>query len=127
MKVLAPAVLMLEAIAVALAIPVAVATSARGAAVGWWLAVLALALVVAAGLARRPVGVAVGWALQVAVLASGLLLPAMFALGLIFLVVWITAVVYGGKADRVEAAYLAANPPAGPPAAAADGEPPQSR
>ena len=88
MKVLAPAVLMLEAIAVALAIPVAVSTSARGAVAGWVLAAIAIALVLAAGMARRPSGVAVGSALQVAVLASGLIVPAMFALGLIFLAVW---------------------------------------
>lgn len=115
MKVLAPAVLMLEAIAVALAIPVAATTSERGAAAGWVLAVIAIALVLGAGMARRPSGIAIGWALQVAVLASGLLVPAMFALGLIFLAVWIVALVYGGKADRAAAAHRAAaagEPPA---------------
>lgn len=104
MKVLPPAILLLEALVVALAIPVAVSTSGRGAAAGWVLGLVAVALLVASGLARRPAGVSIGWVLQAAVLASGLLVPAMFALGLIFLAVWITALVYGAKADRVAAA-----------------------
>jgi hypothetical protein len=42
------------------------------------------------------------------VLATGLLVPAMFALGLVFLAVWIVALVYGGKADRIAAQNRAA-------------------
>jgi hypothetical protein len=100
-KVLPPAILGLEALVVALSIPVA-ATS-RGATAAWVLAVIALALFLAAGMARSPRGVAIGWVLQGAVLASGLLVPAMFVLGLIFLAIWITALVYGAKADRLAA------------------------
>jgi hypothetical protein len=125
-KVLPAAVLLLEAIAVALAIPVAVTTSARGATTGWVFGLLAIALVVAAGMARRPSGVAVGWALQVAVIATGLLVPAMLALGLVFLAVWITALVYGGKADRVAAQHRASTAPTEPPAASATDGPPTS-
>ncbi len=103
MKVLAPAILFFEALLVALAIPVAVVADGKGPGAAWVLAVVALALLLAAGMARRPRGVTVGWVLQGVVLATGLLVPAMLAVGLIFLAVWIVAVVYGGKADRIAA------------------------
>ena len=57
----------------------------------------------AAGVVRRPGGIAVGWVLQVLVCLSGLLVPAMAVLGLIFLGVWVTALVYGAKGDRLAA------------------------
>lgn len=119
MKVLPPAILFLEAVVVALAIPVAVVSAGRGAAAGWVLGILAVLLVLAAGMARRPSGVVVGWILQVAVIATGLLVPAMAVLGTVLLAVWITALVFGSKADRVAAARAAAArtaPLAGPPA-----------
>jgi hypothetical protein len=106
-KVLPPAVLFLEAIVVALAIPVALTAGGRDAVVGWVLAALAVLLVLAAGMARTPRGVVIGSVLQVAVLASGVLLPAMLLVGLIFLGVWVTALYYGSKADRIEAQYKA--------------------
>ena len=90
MKSLLAAVLVFEAVVVALA-------------------VLAVLLVLGAGLVRRPGGVAIGWALQVLVCLSGLLVPAMAVLGMIFLGVWVVALVYGAKGDRL-AAESAARP-----------------
>ncbi|HST67625.1 MAG TPA: DUF4233 domain-containing protein [Mycobacteriales bacterium] len=52
------------------------------------LLVLAAALFVAAGIQRRPVGPAVGTALQVAVILTGLMVGAMYFLGLLFAAVW---------------------------------------
>ena len=106
MKVLAPAILVFEALLVALAIPVAL-NQGRGATTGWLLAGLAVVLVVAAGASRRPGGVRIGWAMQVLVLLSSLIEPAMAVVGLVFLGVWVTAVIYGGKADRAVAARAA--------------------
>ena len=103
MKSLLAAVLVFEAVVVGLAIPVAVLADGRGAAAAWALAVLALLLVLGAGVVRRPGGVAVGWVLQVLVCLSGLLVPAMGVLGLIFLGVWVVALVYGAKGDRLAA------------------------
>jgi hypothetical protein len=122
-KVLPPAVLFLEAIVVALAIPVALTTGGRGAAVGWVLAALAVLLVLASGMARSPRGVVVGSVLQVAVIASGILLPAMVLVGLIFLGVWLTALYYGSKADRIEAQYKAEAAAAARRSAESDGSP----
>ena len=107
MKVLAPAILVFEALLVALAIPVAL-NQGRGATTGWLLAGLAVVLVVAAGASRRPGGVRIGWAMQVLVLLSSIVEPAMAVVGLVFLGVWVTAVIYGGKADRAVAARAAA-------------------
>jgi hypothetical protein len=45
-------------------------------------------MVVAAGLQRRPWGLALALALQVAVVACGLLVPALGAMGLVFAAVW---------------------------------------
>jgi hypothetical protein len=120
-KVLLPAILTFEALVVALAIPVALSVTGRGAAAAWTLATLAVLLLLGAGLVRRPGGVLVGWVLQVLVIATGLLVPAMLGLGLVFLAVWVLAVVYGGKADRIAAAR-GSRPPTH-----ADGEPPADR
>jgi hypothetical protein len=103
MKALLAAVLVFEALIVALAIPVAVVADGRGAAAAWSLAALAVLLVLGAGVVRRPYGVAVGWVLQVLVCLSGLLVPAMGVLGLVFLGVWVVALVYGAKGDRLAA------------------------
>lgn len=102
MKILAPAILFFEAVLVALAIPVAL-TQGRGATTGWLLAGLAVLLVLAAGAARRPSGVRIGWAMQVLVLLSSIIEPALAIVGMVFLGVWVTAVIYGGKADRIVA------------------------
>ncbi|HET7901337.1 MAG TPA: DUF4233 domain-containing protein [Candidatus Nanopelagicales bacterium] len=114
MKTLGPAILLLEAIVVALAIPVALVLYDGGARAAWVLGILALLLLLGSGYARRPRGVAVGSALQLLVILAGVVVPALALLGLIFLGVWLTAVVYGGKADRAAAARAAAADSAGP-------------
>lgn len=123
MKVLPPAVLALEAVVVALSVPVALTAGGRGAAAGWALGALALLLLLAAGAARRPVGVAIGSVLQLVVILAGLVLPALAVVGLLFLGVWVTALVFGAKADRAAAANRAraAADGAGPAGAEAPG------
>ena len=101
MRSLLAALLGLEAVAVGLAIPVAVVAGGRPASTGWALGVLAVLLLVGAGAVRRPHGVAVGWALQALVLLAGLLEPALAVLGTVFLVVWVLAIVYGARGDRL--------------------------
>ena len=103
MKVVLPAILLLESIVVALAIPVALAVDDRGPASAIVLGVLAILLALGSGAVRRPRGVAVGWVLQVLVLLSGLVVPAMAVLGLVFLGVWVLGVIYGAKGDALAA------------------------
>jgi hypothetical protein len=89
-------VLIMEAVVIGLAIPVAIVQEhlRHGVAggVGGGLAVCALLL---SGLVGRP---GMGWALwagtvlQVLVIASGVVVPAMYILGAIFAALWITSI-----------------------------------
>jgi hypothetical protein len=49
---------------------------------------LAVLMIIAAGLVRRPFGIGVGSALQVLFVLTGILLPAMFVVGVIFAAIW---------------------------------------
>jgi hypothetical protein len=55
---------------------------------GVGLAAVAVAMVVASGLQRRPWGLGLALALQVAVLLCGFLVPALVAVGIVFVLVW---------------------------------------
>jgi hypothetical protein len=100
MRMVLLSVLIFEAIAFLLAIPVMIFVSEVGAgmagAVSGGVAVLA---VVSAGLMRKPVGYLLGWVTQVAGVALGFLTPAMFVVGLLFLGLWVLGVVLGRKLD----------------------------
>ena len=74
-------------------VPVGAALAAGGGAT-------ALA-VVAAGLMRRPVGFALGWLTQLVALALGLLTPSMFAMGGVFVLLWVITFVLGRRLDRL--------------------------
>ena len=67
-------------------------------------AVLALLLVLASGLLRRRWGYGVGTALQVAVVATGLVLPVMLGVGLLFAGLWLAALLIGIRIERERAA-----------------------
>lgn len=56
---------------------------------------LALACILASGLLRRSWGIAVGWGVQAVILATGIVLPAMFIMGLLFGALWIFALRVG--------------------------------
>ena len=57
-----------------------------------------------AGLVGRPWGVTVGWVLQACVLLTGLVVPAMLVLGVVFGGLWVAAVHYGRRVDAIKAA-----------------------
>ena len=96
-------VLILEAIVIGLAIPVAIALEHVGhdvaGGVGGGLAVCALLL---SGLVGRP---GMGWALwagtilQVLVIAAGAVVPAMYVLGPIFAALWVTGIWLARRLD----------------------------
>ena len=105
---LCASVLVFEALVVALAIPVAVTVSdVNGATAGWVGGVLAVACIVCAGLLRSRLGYVLGWVLQVLIIASGFVVPAMFALGAVFAGLWWLAIRLGRKAAAVEQARSA--------------------
>jgi hypothetical protein len=61
---------------------------------------LVLALVLAAGILRWPGGYVAGSVLQLPVLAAGLVIPAMFVVGGIFVLLWVASLRLGGRIDR---------------------------
>ncbi|NLE96432.1 MAG: DUF4233 domain-containing protein [Propionibacterium sp.] len=63
-------------------------------------AVVSLVCIVATAGLRKGWGVPAGWIAQVAVLALGFLTPWMFAMGIIFAIIWVTSIVLG---KRIEA------------------------
>ncbi|WP_126892169.1 DUF4233 domain-containing protein [Curtobacterium sp. HSID17257] len=70
-----------------------------------------LAIIVLAAASRltgKPAGVWFGWLLQAAILATGFIEPFMFAVGAVFLALWVFCFVKGGQLDRQNAAFRAA-------------------
>ena len=72
--------------------------------------VLALLCLVAAGTLRRPWGVTLGWIVEIATLLAGFVLPMMFVVGVMFLALWITALVQGRKMDALTAHHQEQDP-----------------
>jgi hypothetical protein len=105
MRRLLATVLVFEAIVTGLAIPVAIAIGrespwAAGTA-GGVLAVAAIVLAGVAGRPRAPWALVAGTVLQAAVIAAGVLVPAMYALGAIFAALWVAALWLGRRYERV--------------------------
>jgi len=105
---LAAATLALEAFVVFFATLVAATLSDAPDAAVWAAGGgLSLACLLAAGLARRPGGIVVGWVLQAALVVTGIWVPAMFALGAVFVAVWAWLLSVGRRIDRDRAAWAA--------------------
>ncbi|MGP2437339.1 DUF4233 domain-containing protein [Streptomyces sp. JW3] len=74
----------------------------------WTVSGVAMFLCVAlCGVVTRPGGVLLGWALQIALIASGLVVPMMFILGVVFAALWWASVHYGKKIDEAKARFAA--------------------
>ncbi|MFW7414051.1 DUF4233 domain-containing protein [Demequina sp. SO4-18] len=69
-----------------------------------WVAGVGIALMVllfyAAGKQKKRWGRILGWVLQAPMLVAGVLVPAIAALGLVFLVIWVMALRLGSRIDR---------------------------
>jgi len=93
--------LIFEVVVIGLAIPVAITIAhARPAAAGVTGGILAAAALVIAALVGRPGqcwALIAGTVLQVAVIATGVVVPAMYALGAIFGALWLTAIWLGRR------------------------------
>ncbi|GAA1431662.1 hypothetical protein GCM10009616_19290 [Microlunatus lacustris] len=101
MRVVLLSVLVFEVILFGLAIPVMILISdvpaLTAALAGGGAALLAL---VAAGLMRRPAGYPLGWLTQVVGFTLGLLTPAMFVVGFLFLALWVVTFMLGKRLDE---------------------------
>ncbi len=73
--------------------------------------IIAVLCLLDAGLLRRPWGITLGWVLQLATLLSALIVPMMLIVALLFLALWVTALVQGTNMDaltrRVDAQWHA--------------------
>ena len=104
MRIVVLSVLIFEIIVFGLAVPVMILVSHVPAGLAGGLAggaaVLAL---VAAGLLRRTLGYAIGWLTQLVGVSLGVLTPGMFAVGGIFLAIWVLCFVLGKRLDAQSA------------------------
>lgn len=71
---------------------------------------LALAILLTAGVMKRMTGWYLGSVLQIGLIAYGVVVPAMYFLGTLFAVLWVSAFIIGRKGESIRAALIA-NPP----------------
>jgi hypothetical protein len=109
MRTLCASVLAFEALVVALAIvPAVTLTDASTAAIVVGCLLVVVGCVLSAALLRSPTGFVLGSVMQVLVIALGFVLPAMFILGGLFALLWVSAILVARRAERVVAAKAAA-------------------
>ncbi len=108
MRTVLMTLLFFEIVVFGLAVPVMIFQSdlSTAAAVAWGSAAALLALV-GALLIRRPVGYLVGWLAQLAGVALGFAISAMFAIGGLFLALWVVTFVLGKRLDAMPPASAA--------------------
>jgi len=101
MRVLGSTVLVLEALVVLLAIPIAINVSDANASLALVMGIaLAGLLILSIGVITKPIAVPLVWVLQVLVIASGFVVPTMFFVGAVFALLWFYAVRNGRRVDR---------------------------
>jgi hypothetical protein len=108
MRALCAAMLTLEAIVLALSVPVMISVEDvdTGLAVGLGLG-LAVVAVLTAGLLSRPWAYVVGHAVQLGAIGLGFVVPVMFVVGTIFAALWATAYVLGRRIEADKARWAA--------------------
>jgi hypothetical protein len=113
MKVLVSAVLIAEALMLALVVPVAIQVAGVSAGSAWmFLGISFFLIVVAVARLRRGsggTGLLLGWLVQGLAVAAGTFVPAMFFLGAIFTILYGAAIRFGRIGERTRAA-LASSP-----------------
>ncbi len=82
---------------------------------------LVLLLALTSGLLRHRFAVWFGWVLQAVLVATGLLLPILYAIGLGFAGIWTYCFVRGRQLDRAREEFLAAHPELADTGTAPDG------
>jgi hypothetical protein len=108
MRTVLMTLLLFEIIVFGLAIPVMIflahISGSTAALLGGGTALLAL---VSAGLMRRPLGYILGWVTQLAGVLLGLVTSSMFAIGGLFLVLWVISFVLGKRLDAAQPPSMA--------------------
>ncbi|MFB7506078.1 DUF4233 domain-containing protein [Streptomyces broussonetiae] len=86
----------------------------------WLVSGIAMLLcVLMCAVVTRPGGVVLGWVLQIALIASGVFVPLMYFLGVVFAALWWASVHFGRKVDEAKARFAAQAESASTPADAA--------
>lgn len=67
---------------------------------------LAVACLYSSASMRKPIGIPLGWLLQIATLLTAVVVPMMLPVGIIFLALWITALVQGDKMDELTRNFM---------------------
>ncbi len=101
---LTSAVVILEAIVVALAIPVIKAFSDSSIDLSLVVAAVVM-LILTAGVVRRPRGIVIGWGVQIFTVIATFQIPEAFILALVFMWLWFLAIRWGGQIDRDRAQW----------------------
>lgn len=100
MRVPAMSVLIFEIVVVWLAFIGMIQVSGIDLAVAAaWCVVVSVLCLVGAGSLRHRWGYVVGWAAQAVAIGLGLLTPWMFAMGIIFALIWVTCIVLGRRLE----------------------------
>lgn len=108
MRGMCAAMLSLEAIILALAVPVMISVEgvAKPLALGLGLG-LALLCILTAGLLGRPHAYVVGHVIQLAVICLGFLVPVMFLVGAMFAALWLGAFFFGRRIEADKSRWAA--------------------
>ena len=102
MRVLGSAVLAMEFLVVGFALLIAM--EKHGALSLTLGGALAIAILLTAGVMKRMTGWYLGTLWQIALIAYGVVVPAMYFLGALFSVLWVSAFLIGRKGESVRAA-----------------------
>lgn len=106
MKTLTASVLIFESLVVLLAIPLAITVYGvpAQAAIPGGLVLMFLCIYVASAMRRKDWALNAGWVLQVLVVLTGILVPWMYLLGIIFALLYFYAIRVGKQGDAIKAA-----------------------
>ena len=105
MRILGASVLVMESMTLGFAILLAMKEhSSAGIIYG---SIISLLLFLTAGLLKRPLGFYIGSVLQIFMIAFGFLVPSFFFIGVIFIGLWVAAIIVGRKGEAARAALLA--------------------
>ena len=99
MRVLGAAVLIMESILMGFAL--LLAKDNQEAPVLWIGGSIAILMILCAGVLRRKFGWVLGSILQVAMVAYGIFVPSLFIMGVVFLGLWVAAIVVGRKGEEI--------------------------
>jgi len=105
MRVLGASVLVMESLALGFAI--LLATKEQSAAVLAYGCVISLLLFITAGLLKRRSAFYLATALQIFMISFGYFVPSFIVIGVIFVGLWVAAIVVGRKGEAARAVLLA--------------------